>query len=153
MKKLIHSIVATALCAVALGPVAAPSAHAAAAKVVYSAHLEGDPGALIVGIDGAKNVDVNKLTDQLNATFEGTDWNIMDNGTIVVTKSGKTVTTLPFQVASEDLSVIFPHARAATSGVDGLWLADEAGAFMIVWITQPASGGSFTFTMIADLSL
>jgi hypothetical protein len=145
MKKLVHSVIATTLCAVSVGIVAAPRAQAANPKVLYTGHLTEEPALLITGVDGAKNLDVSKTEQQLTEAFTGSDWNIMDNGTIVVTKNGKTVITLPFSIASEDLVVIFPHARTAASGVDGFLISDSSEGFFDLWITQPGTGGTFTF--------
>src|SRR5437879_894145 len=111
MKKLLSSVVATALCAVSLCAVAAPRAHAANPKVVYTGHLV-KAAVIPVGVDGAKNVDINKIAQGLTDQFTGTDWNVMDNHSIIVSKSGKAVITLPFSAASKDLYEILIHARS-----------------------------------------
>src|SRR5947209_3018887 len=155
MKKMLGSVVATALCAVSFCALSAPRAHAANPKVIYTGQVQDAPQVIVTGVDGAKNVDVNKLTQQMTDAFSGTDWNVLDNHTIVISKSGKAVMTLPYAVASKDLSIIIPHARTATAGVDGLFVRstdDPTQGFTDLWITQPISGGG-TFTFWIDASL
>src|SRR5213080_3328696 len=59
MKKMLGSVVATALCAVSLCAISAPRAHAANPKVIYTGQIQDDFQVIVVGVDGAKNVDVN----------------------------------------------------------------------------------------------
>jgi hypothetical protein len=155
MKKMMQSVVATALCAVSLCAVTAPrEAHAAAgAKALYSGQFQ-EPTNLFVWVDGTRKVDGRKLTQQARETYAGTEWVVMNSRTIVIRKDGEAIgTPLPFGASNEEKDYIVVHGKAKDgSSVDGKFfrfLDDPARGWTEMFFTVPVQGGG-SYTIFVE---
>jgi hypothetical protein len=155
MLKRMTLIVATAVCGLALG-FHGPAAQAAGTpSVVAKAQADNDPGAL-VWIDSDKGTGLDgKSAQAIHDQFAGTEWAVLDNGQMTVSKAGKVLVAAIW--ASNKEGTYFPlHARAGSMTIDGTiyrYSSDMSKGFGELFINQVASDGKSARSLRIEVNL
>jgi hypothetical protein len=121
----------------------APGAHAANPQPVAQAKAGSDPGVLVwIDTDQGTGLD-SKGAPPIHDQFAATDWAILDNGTVVVSKDGKPLLTAVW--ASNQAGTFIPvHGRSGSMTVDGTLYRDEkdmSQGLATLFINQVAKDG------------
>jgi hypothetical protein len=154
MLKRMTLVLSTALCAVAVS-LPGPAAHAAGTPSVIAKAQAGDAGTLVwVDTDKGTGLD-SKTATAIRDQFSGTEWAILDNGAVTVSKAGKVLVAALF--ASNDDGTFMPlHARIGTMTVDGTIYRndnDKSKGFGELFINQLASDGKSARSMRIGVGL
>jgi hypothetical protein len=140
MMKRMTLVLSTALCAIAVA-LPGPAAHAAGTPSVIAKAQASNAGALVwVDTDKGTGLD-GKTATAIQDQFSGTEWDILDNGVVAVSKGGKVLVAALF--ASNDDGTFMPlHARIGSMTVDGTIYRnsdDKSKGFGELYINQLAS--------------
>src|SRR5262245_8106806 len=124
MLKRMTLIVATAVCGLTLG-FHGPAAHAAGTpNAIAKAQADTDPGVL-VWVDSDKGTGLSDSTQAIHDQFAGSEWTILDNGLMTVTKAGKALVAAVW--ASNKAGTYVPlHARVGSMTIDGTIYRQES---------------------------
>jgi hypothetical protein len=142
MLKRMTLIVAAAVCSLAAG-FHGPAAHAAGTpNVIVKAQADNDPGVL-VWVDSDKGTGLSDSTQAIHDQFAGSEWAILDNGLMTVSKAGKVLVTAVW--ISNKEGTFFPlHVRTGSTTIDGTiyhYASDTTKGFGELFINQVASDG------------
>jgi hypothetical protein len=154
MLKRMTLIVAAAVCSLTLG-FHGPAAHAAGTpNVLAKAQADNDPGVL-VWVDTDKGTGLSDSTQAIHDQFAGSEWAILDNGVMTVSKAGKVLVAAAW--ASNKAGTYVPiHSRIGTMTVDGTIFRqsdDMSKGFAELFINQVASDGKSARSLRIEVSL
>jgi hypothetical protein len=154
MLKRMTLIVAAAVCSLTLG-FHGPAAHAAGTpNVIAKAQADNDPGVLI-WVDSDKGTGLSDSTQAIHDQFAGSEWAILDNGVMTVSKAGKALVAAAW--ASNKAGTYVPlHARIGTMTIDGTIYRQEddmSKGFAELFINQVASDGKSARSLRIEVNL
>jgi hypothetical protein len=141
MLKRMTLVLSTALCAVAVS-LPGPAAHAAGTPSVIAKAQASNAGALVwVDTDKGTGLD-DKTATAIQDQFSGTEWAVLDNGVVTVSKGGKVMVAALF-VSNQEGTFMPLHARIGSTTVDGTIYRsdDKSKGFGELYINQLASDG------------
>lgn len=154
MFKRIHQIIATAACGLTLALLSGPSAHAAA-NVVLSGKVDGNPRAL-VWVDTEKGSQLDaKAAKAIRSQYVGTEWTAMDDGQVVISKGGKALLGGAYITNDENTLFLF-HNRVGNQIIDGHFYSysdDPTKGFGQVYVTEIAADGHSSRTALISVDL
>src|ERR1051326_447834 len=140
MRKLVSPLLATALCALTLSLTSAPQAHAQTTpKVVAQATADAQPFFVLAFHDTDQGTQLD--AQNFIKLFAGSQWTIMDDGTLTVKSTDGTFAVTTGYVTNQSESLFVPHRRGANTTVDGEIVRDPrnlSDGEAIVFITVPA---------------
>jgi hypothetical protein len=142
MLKRMSLVLSTTLCAIAVS-LPGPAAHAAGTPSVIAKAQAGEAGALVwVDTDKGTGLD-DRTASAIHDQFSGTEWAVLDNGVVTVSKAGKVLVAALF--ASNKEGTFMPlHARIGSMTVDGTIYRnddDKSKGFGELYINQLATDG------------
>jgi hypothetical protein len=143
MLKRMSLVLAATLCALAVG-FHGPAAHAAGTPgVIAKGQAAADPGVLVwIDTDKGTGLD-SKSAQAVHDQFAGTEWAILDNGTMTVSKGGKVILTTAW-VSNKAVTFVPLHVRSGSLTIDGTIYRDDndpSQGFGELYINQLASDG------------
>lgn len=134
----IFRLVAPVLCALAL----TGAAHAANPQPLAQATASKPGGLVWTDTDKGTGLDA-KAIEPIAAQFDGSQWTVLDNGILTITKGGKTLLSTAW-VANKEGTYAPLHARIGSMTVDGTIYRDAKNmsqGFGELFINQVAQDG------------
>jgi hypothetical protein len=158
MQKRMFGMTTVAVCVWALSLLTAPGAHAQGqqAKVIAQAKGDTDPFVMVL-TDSAKGVAYDEnATKSMTAALAGTDWSVLDNGQLVISK-GQDVLLGSSYMSNQGLTLFLLHEHSAKSIVDGwIWRSTsdprQGVADLFITIFDKDGAGSFTIVYEGNLT-
>jgi hypothetical protein len=143
MLKCIHRILATAACGLTLGLLAVPSAHAEP-KVLATGRADRFQVYVLVWVDTDHGPQLDdNAAKQFRDAFADSDWSILDNNQVVISKHGKLLVRASY-LAWEDQTIFPFHAQVSSQIVDGTiyrFQEEPRKGYGMLFITELANDG------------